>query len=114
MPNRARNRGDYLERQTKAAFEEIGYWVIRAAGSFGVADLVALRADKRPVLISCKITGTMAPAERAAIRAASVLAGGRPVLATRDRPGWVTLYAVTEAPRGPRVDEIKAPPHAAR
>ena len=114
MPNRARDRGDYLERQTKAALSELGWVVVRAAGSFGAADLVALRWDKRPLLISCKISGTVPPGERAAIREAAYAAGARPLLASRVKRGWVALYLIQEAPRGPLIDHIKVPSHATR
>jgi Holliday junction resolvase len=114
MPNRARNRGDYLERQTKAALIALDWVVVRSAGSLGAADLIALRWDKKPLLISCKITGTVPPAERMAIREAAAMAGARPVLATRVKRGWVCLYLIQEAPRGPEIDHIKVPAHAAR
>jgi len=112
MPNRARNRGDYLERQTKAALQALDWEVTRAAGSLGAADLVALRWDKTPLLISCKTDGRIPPAERAAIRLAAERAGARPLLAYRERRGWVTLTLVAEGPERRLIDEIKVPGHA--
>lgn len=46
--------GANFERQIKKAFEESGWWVQRSAGSHGEADLVALAANCRPVLVQCK------------------------------------------------------------
>ena len=111
MPNRAKDRGDYLERQTKAALAELGWIVVRAAGSFGVADLIAIRYDKRPLLISCKTTGNIPPLERATIRHAALKGGARPLLATREKRGWVTLYRIAEGPERVLDDEIKVPPN---
>lgn len=112
MPNRAKDRGDYLERQTKAALTALGWVVIRAAGSYGEADLVALRWDKQPLLISCKTTGNIPPAERREIRQAAEMGGARPLLATRLKRGWVTLYRIREGPERVLDDEIKVPPRA--
>ena len=39
--------GSALERQVKKDLEERGYWVVRAAGSKGPADLVALSLRSR-------------------------------------------------------------------
>lgn len=112
MPNRARNRGDYLERQTKAALSEFGWIVIRAAGSLGPADLIAIRAGSMPLLVACKTNGLIPPTERAAIREAAERGGARPLLATRTKRGWVDLYLVTDIARGPHVDQIKVPAYA--
>lgn len=46
--------GANFERQIKKAFEDSGWWVQRSAGSHGEADLVALAANCRPVLVQCK------------------------------------------------------------
>jgi Holliday junction resolvase len=113
MPNRARNRGDYLERQTKAALIACGWVVTRAAGSLGAADLVALRADKKPLLISCKTDGRIPPHERAAIILAATQGGARPLLAYREKRGWVTLSLVVEGPERRVIDQVKVPSHAA-
>lgn len=114
-----RQRGDYFERQTRDALLALGWHVTRAAGSLGVADLVALRADAKPLLVSCKLNGYIGPAERADLHAAARAAGARPLVAHRPRDGWVELRAVT--PQAPsaltHVDTIKVPsrkkaPHA--
>lgn len=95
-----RARGDYLERQTRAALRQYGWLVIRSGGSLGVADLVALRAGNRPLIVSCKIGGLPPPHERAELLEAAKEAGARPIVATREHPGWVVLYHMrSEAPR---------------
>ena len=48
------SNGANFERQIKKAFEDSGWWVQRSAGSHGEADLVALAANCRPVLVQCK------------------------------------------------------------
>jgi Holliday junction resolvase len=97
MPNSNRGRGDYLERQVRSALRRYGWIVVRAAGSLGVADLVALRAGNTPLLISCKLTGLPPPAERFAFLRAAEQSGARPIVATREHPGWVVLYAMRSA-----------------
>lgn len=46
-------RGATLERRLKKKLEKEGFWVIRAAGSKGVADLVAIK-NSQPYLIQVK------------------------------------------------------------
>lgn len=108
MPNANRNAGDYFERSTKAALDAVGFWVIRAAGSFGVADVVAMRARSAPLLIACKTNGVLPRAEREALVEAAQKAGARPVLATRSRRGWVDLYTVDKYGAKP-LSSLKVP-----
>jgi Holliday junction resolvase len=114
MPNSNRQRGDYLERQTRAALEACGWIVVRAAGSLGVADLVALRADMRPLLVSCKLgpkggRASIPPAERAALVDAAHAAGARPIMATRTTRGHVDIRVVRADTSYPLVDRIRVP-----
>lgn len=51
-------RGSNFERRVKKEMEARGFFVVRAAGSHGPADLVAIGNDKI-ILISCKLTGKM-------------------------------------------------------
>lgn len=95
-----RARGDYLERQVRAALRHYGWLVIRSGGSLGVADLVALRAGNTPLLVSCKLGGLPPPHERAELLEAAQSAGARAIVGTREHRGWVTLYAMrSTAPR---------------
>jgi Holliday junction resolvase len=50
------SRGISRERQVRAVLEGEDWWVARAAGSLGDADLVALRYSSRPRLIEVKST----------------------------------------------------------
>jgi len=109
MTNRA--RGDYLEHQTRDALKAHGWVVVRAAGSLGVADIVGLRAGNTPLLVSCKLGGLPPPGERTALLAAAEQAGARPIVATREHPGWVALYALqSDRPRDQLLaGELKVP-----
>ncbi len=110
MPNANRNRGDYLERSTKAALEAGGWWAIRAAGSLGEADVVAMRNGMATLLIACKTNGKLPPAERAALIAASTRAGARPLMATRSKRGYVDLALVLHDGVRPYGAPLKVPP----
>lgn len=107
-----RGRGDYLERQTRSALVSHGWVVVRAAGSLGVADVVALRAGNTPLLVSCKIGGLPPPDERRALLEAAERSGSRPIVATREHRGWVTLYALQSVePRDQLLaGRLKVPP----
>lgn len=107
MGNRA--RGDYFERQTVAALAARGWVARRSGGSLGAADVWALRAGNSPLLISCKLRGVIPPAERLALLALARKAGARPILAHRQKPGWVELTRVTEGPGQPHVASLKVP-----
>lgn len=109
MPNSNRARGDYLERQTKSALQAHGWVVVRAAGSLGVADIVALRAGNTPLLISCKLNGHIAPLERRALIEACQAAGARPIMAARSKRGVVDIYVVRLDTSGPLIDTLAVP-----
>lgn len=49
-------RGRQRERDLKRQLEEKGYWVVKAGGSLGDADLVALKAGERGKMIEVKST----------------------------------------------------------
>lgn len=95
-----RERGDYLERQTRTALIGFGWVVVRAGGSLGPADLVALRVGNTPLLIQCKILGKgrnfprVDPGERTALWECAEMAGARPIIATRYRGGYVALLSL--------------------
>lgn len=114
-----RERGDYFERQAKAALEVHGWLVIRSAGSYGVADLVALRADDegRPValLVSCKISGRIGPAERMALLDAARQTGALPRVAMRPKGGHVLIASVVDGThRLVPLDTLKVPAGSVR
>lgn len=115
MSNRA--RGDYLEHQTRAALEHYRWVVVRAGGSLGPADLVALRFGNAPLLIQCKILGAgranprVDPEERKRLWETAEKAGARPIIATRYRGGWVSLLALNGPSwtQYPVLDELRVP-----
>lgn len=90
------SRGIQRERQVRKLLEEEGWLVLRAAGSLGVADLVALKADSRPMLIEVKSTGagpyhSFGPKLRTELVEAATKAGGLAVLCwwpSRRKPEW--------------------------
>jgi Holliday junction resolvase len=112
MPNTNRRAGDYLERQAKTALVDLGWWCIRAAGSHGVADVVAMRAGSAPLFVACKTSGKIPPAERAALVDAAEKAGARPILASRERRGWISLQLVGVDGMRPFCDPLPAPKRA--
>jgi Holliday junction resolvase len=78
-------RGINRERQLKARLEGEDWFVTRAAGSLGDADLVALKDGKQPLLIEVKSTTagpfhSFGPQDRAALLLAAKIAGARAVL----------------------------------
>ena len=96
MPNRNRQRGDYFERRTKETLEADGWLVIRSAGSLGPADLVALKKNHPPRIISCKLDGYLRRKEIAVLISAAAKSGAMAILASRDKPGVVSLAIVTK------------------
>lgn len=112
-----RTRGDYLERQTRAVLDYYGWVIIRAGGSLGPADLVALRLGKKPLLVQCKILSRnrlmprIDPGERAALCAIAEQGGARAIIATRYTPGVVTLLELPGPhwTQYPLVDELHVP-----
>lgn len=91
-----RQRGDYFERQARDALEAVGWFVIRAAGSHGPADLVALKAHFTPLLVSCKLDGRIGPEERAVVLAHAEQAGARAVLAKREKQATATFCSIPD------------------
>lgn len=109
MPNRARQRGDYFERRTRAALESQGWLVVRSAGSLGCADLIALRAGLTPMLISCKVSKHLPRTQLLVLATAAEKAGAWGVLAWSLKPGWVGLEIVTRHGRA-RLPDHHMPP----
>lgn len=105
-----RHRGDYFERQTRDALAAYGWVIIRAAGSMGPADLVALRRGNRPLFVSCKLSGRIDPGERRDLLKAAEQAGARGVVAMRPRPGYVEVRSVHLRPGFSVIDSLHVPP----
>jgi Holliday junction resolvase len=94
------SRGIQRERQVRRILEGEDWWVSRAAGSLGDADLVALRHMSRPRLIEVKSTAagpyhSFGPRDRARLRAAAEIAGADAWLCwwpPRGRPQWIASH----------------------
>ena len=85
------SRGASFERAVAADLTKRGYVTTRAAGSHGIADVVALKDGQSPLLVQCKTNGKMSAAEIRALRQAAHKAGAIPIKASRPRRG-VILY----------------------
>jgi Holliday junction resolvase len=80
------SRGHNRERLVRKLLEQSGWVVIRAAGSLGPVDLVALKLGHRPMLIEVKSTSgsiyeRFGPSERAALIELAARADAAAVLA---------------------------------
>ena len=85
------SRGADFERAVKKDLEKRGWVVVRAAGSHGVMDLVALFTPMRPMFVQCKTNGKISFTDRKELAAVCSLAGATPVVASRPKRG-VILY----------------------
>lgn len=91
------SRGHDRERAVKALMQAEDWWVSRAAGSLGDADLVALRAGRTPRLVEVKSTAggpyeRFGPKDRADLLFAATLAGAEAWLCwwpPRCTPRWI-------------------------
>jgi Holliday junction resolvase len=80
------NRGHSRERLVRKLLEQNGWVVVRAAGSLGVIDLVALKLGRKTMLIEVKSTAQspwerFGPRERAELVRVADQAGADAVLA---------------------------------
>lgn len=90
-------RGIQRERQVRDVLLSQDYWVARAAGSLGDADLVALRDGSPPLLVEVKSTAagpfhSFGPKDRADLSFAARIAGANAVLCwwpPRKDPLWL-------------------------
>lgn len=97
-------RGHNRERAVKLQLENQDWWVARAAGSLGDADLVALKAGRQPMLIEVKSTAggpyeRFGPADRFRLAFAAQLAGADAVLAWWPPRGQLRFIPSSEWPR---------------
>lgn len=101
------SRGIHRERQVRRVKEAEDYVVVRAAGSLGPVDLVAMRAGSRPQLIEVKSTinpyDHFPPADRAEMLLAAEMAGGDAVLAWWPKGGTLRWIPSCEWPAPRRV-----------
>lgn len=93
----ASQRGIDRERKLRGMLELDGYWTIRAAGSLGAVDVVAIRAGEAPLFIEVKSTSggpfeRFGPACRTALSTAAARAGATAWLVwwpPRRSPLWI-------------------------
>jgi Holliday junction resolvase len=91
------SRGHDRERAVRRLLAEEGWWTCRAAGSFGDADIVALRAAYPPRLVEVKSTTAGAfhsfgPADRVDLQNAARTAGAEAWLVwwpPHSKPTWI-------------------------
>lgn len=89
-----RAAGDRFERACVERLRLAGWLVIRSAGSHGPADLVALRSDRPPALVQCKLGGAMTKYARAQFLDIAVSAGAVAVIASRPNRGHIQWVLV--------------------
>jgi Holliday junction resolvase len=80
------SEGRKLEYAAAAILWADGYWVIRAAGSKGSADIVALKRGEA-LFVQCKRSGTMGPGERNSLIGLARQLDGVPVCALWAKEG---------------------------
>ena len=87
------SRGANFERQVKAHLEGRGYFVIRAAGSHGIVDLLAMPTKRARfpfvMFIQCKTNGKASPADRKLLNDAANSVGAWPYMACRPKKGII-------------------------
>jgi Holliday junction resolvase len=98
------SRGHNRERMVKAFLQDQDWFVVRTAGSFGDADLVALKAGHRPRLVEVKSTAggpyeRFGPTERDTLRLAAQMAGADALLAWWPPRGTLRWIPAEEWPQ---------------
>jgi Holliday junction resolvase len=91
------SRGINRERQVRRILEAEGWWTCRAAGSFGDADVVALKDGEAPRMIEVKSTAQgpyehFRPGDRRDLTQAALMAGADAWLCwwpSRKGPQWI-------------------------
>ena len=84
------SRGANFERQVRTDLENRGWFVIRAAGSHGIVDLVAFPPNPRPTwFIQCKIGRRISPKERKKLGEIAMSTSCYAILASRPKRGTI-------------------------
>lgn len=86
-----------------AKLSEDDWWCLRAAGSHGVADLICLKADRRPMMLEIKSNSGspfagFGPAKRRALLDAARKAGAMPFLVNWPKHKQPVWYGVDQWP----------------
>ena len=90
------HRGRRFEYKVKQYYESHGWFVVRSAGSKGIADLVAIKPRAEEIhLIQCKKHGYLSKTEREELFNVADKYGAVPILAATGNNGrGVVLYYV--------------------
>ena len=96
--------GYAFERTVAGDLSDDGYLVIRSGGSHGAADLVALKTGQ-VLLVQCKTSGTISPADWNELLSTAVRVGAVALLALRPSRG-VIEYRQLVAPTAPRSSRV--------
>jgi len=110
-------RGIQRERDLVNLLRQNDYFAMRAPASLGVADVVALKGGRRPMLIEMKSTSRSAfagfpPADRADLLFAAALSGAEAWLVywpKRSKPQWISPEHWPPTDMGTYVPNQKAP-----
>jgi len=96
-------RGAIFERQIADRLSEDGYFVIRAAGSHGHADLIALKSGQ-VLLVQCKLAGAGAvpPAEWNGLWEVAERVGAVALIVSRPKRGAKAWQRITGPKTGVR------------
>jgi Holliday junction resolvase len=104
-------RGRAFEYKIATFMRRKGYFVIRAAGSHGVSDLVAMKKGEKPLLIQCKtgVTQGLTADEHNALLNTAISSGGVPILAFKPEKGPIVFFVLIgiSRKRGENEKEIK-------
>lgn len=101
MGNSNAQRGTYLERVVMDILVDLGYCVVRSAGSHGVADLVAVKPGTVLFVQSKMRASLLGSREWRELWATSMKAGAIPILAHRPTPRTVA-FAMLKGSRAMR------------
>jgi Holliday junction resolvase len=98
-PDRSKNRtngrrGTDFERKVADALTTDGYLVIRAAGSHGAADLVAVKTGQ-VLFVQCKLNGRCDPPEWNEFHRLAMSVGALPIIAYRPGRQGIAYRKVT-------------------
>ena len=85
MPNRKYANGRDLEYATVHILEADGYWVMRAPGSKGKVDVLALKPGEI-LMVQCKLDGYLTPSERTGLFGLAAMFGAVPLVSYWHKP----------------------------
>ena len=94
-------RGRDFERAVRGQLERRGYFVMRAYGSKGKIDLLAVGKDRPALFIQCKRRGEIGSAEWNEVYEIATAAGGWPIVCMRPSSHKTNFYRL-DAVREPR------------